>query len=81
MSETAAILVDEVLPWVPVRQRVLPLPVALRYLLATRRAEITRVLGVVWRAIALPPSLSTSDCGVNWNSHPTTITKGSTKTR
>ena len=36
MAETAALLVDEVLPRQPVRQWVLSLPFALRYLLATR---------------------------------------------
>jgi len=37
MAETAALLVDEVLPRQPIRQWVLSLPFALRYLLATRR--------------------------------------------
>jgi hypothetical protein len=36
MAGTAALLVDEVLPRVPIRQGVLSLPFALRYLLATR---------------------------------------------
>jgi len=47
MAETAALLADEVLPRMPVRQWVLSLPFALRYLLATRPAEVTRVLGIV----------------------------------
>jgi hypothetical protein len=52
MAETAALLVDEVLPRQPIRQWVLSLPFALRYLLATRPAEVTRVLGIVYRAIS-----------------------------
>jgi hypothetical protein len=46
------LLVDEVLPRQPVRQWVLSLPFALRYLLATRPEVVTQVLGIVWRAIS-----------------------------
>jgi hypothetical protein len=52
MAETAALLVDEVLPGVAIRQWVLSLPFALRYLLATRPEVITQVLGIVYRAIS-----------------------------
>jgi hypothetical protein len=52
MAETAALLVDEVLPRQPVRQWVLSLPFALRYLLATRPEVVTQVLGIVYRAIS-----------------------------
>ena len=52
MVETAALLVDKVLPQQPMRQWVLSLPFALRYLLATRPAVITQVLGIVYRAIS-----------------------------
>ncbi len=52
MAETAALLVDKVLPQQPVRQWVLSLPFALRYLLATRPEIITQVLGIVYRAIS-----------------------------
>jgi Putative transposase/Transposase zinc-binding domain len=52
MTETAALLVDEVLPLQPVRQWVLSLPFALRYLLATRPDVVTQVLGIVYRAIS-----------------------------
>ena len=45
MAETAALLVDGVLPQQPVRQWVLSLPFALRYLLATRPEVVTQVLG------------------------------------
>jgi Transposase zinc-binding domain len=41
MSETAAYLVDYVIPSVPVRQWVLSLPIALRVLLAGKRLRIT----------------------------------------
>ncbi len=52
MVETAALLVDEVLPHQPIRQWVLSLPFALRYLLATRPEVVTQVLGIVYRAIS-----------------------------
>jgi hypothetical protein len=51
-AETAALLVDEVLPRVPIPQWVLSLPFALRYLLATGPEEVTRVLAIVYRAIS-----------------------------
>jgi hypothetical protein len=52
MAETAALLVDNVLPQQPIRQWVLSLPFALRYLLATRPEVVTQVLGIVYRAIS-----------------------------
>ncbi len=52
MAETAALLVDGVLPRQPVRQWVLSLPFALRYLLATRPEVVTQVPGIVYRAIS-----------------------------
>jgi len=52
MAETAGLLVDDVLPRQPVRHWVLSLPVALRYLLATRPEVVTQVLGIVYRAIS-----------------------------
>jgi len=52
MVETAALLVDNVLPQQPIRQWVLSLPFALRYLLATRPGLVTQVLGIVYRAIS-----------------------------
>ena len=51
MVETA-VLADEVLPERPLRQWVLSLPHALRFLLARNPAALTRVLGVVYRAIS-----------------------------
>ncbi|MEO8445776.1 MAG: transposase, partial [Gammaproteobacteria bacterium] len=52
MVETAALLVDEVLPRQPLRQWVLSVPFPLRFLLATEPAAVTVVLGIVYRAIA-----------------------------
>jgi hypothetical protein len=52
MVETAALLVEEVLPSRPMRQWVLSLPFALRFLLARDPDVLTHVLGIVYRAIA-----------------------------
>lgn len=52
MAETAATLADEVLPERPLRQWVLSLPHALRFLLASDPAALTLVLGVVYRTIS-----------------------------
>lgn len=52
MADSAALLVDEVLPRRPIRQWVLSLPFALRFLLATKPAVLTQVLGIVIRAIS-----------------------------
>ena len=49
MSQTAAHLVDRVIPHVPVRQWVLSLPIPLRVLLAARPELVTPVLQVVQR--------------------------------
>ena len=48
----AALLADEVLPERPLRQWVLSLPHALRFLLATNSQALTLVLGEVYRAIS-----------------------------
>jgi len=45
MADTAAHLVDRVIPWVPVRQWVLSLPFALRYRLAWDATLASQVLG------------------------------------
>jgi hypothetical protein len=57
MAETAALLVDDVLPQQPVRQWVLSLPFALRYLLATR----PEVGGHASARYCLPGDLGPSD--------------------
>src|SRR5262245_25734918 len=51
MTECAARLVDEVLPWVPVRQWVLSLPYRLRYLLAWDHGLARAVLAVAVRVL------------------------------
>jgi len=52
MSQTAAHLVDHVIPYVPVRQWVLSLPIPLRLLLAAQPELVTPVLQVVQRVVA-----------------------------
>ena len=52
LAETAALLAEEVLPKRPLRQWVLSLPFALRFLLATDPDSLTLVLRTVYRAIA-----------------------------
>ena len=52
MAETAALLVEEVLPVRTLRHWVLSLPHALRFQLATNPAALTPVLGEVWRTIS-----------------------------
>ena len=51
MVKSAALLVDEVLPWLPMRQWVLSFPFQLRFLFASRPEIMSRVLGIVYRAI------------------------------
>ena len=52
MADTAAHLVEHVLPEQPIRQWVLSFPYPLRFLFATRPAVLTQVLGIVYRAIS-----------------------------
>ncbi len=52
MAQTAAHLVDHVIPNVPVRQWVISLPIPLRYLLAAHPHLLTPVLQVIQRAIS-----------------------------
>ena len=51
MAETAAVLVDRVIPRVPVRQWVLSFPIPLRILFAAHPELVTPVLGIVHRDI------------------------------
>ncbi len=53
MTESAALLVDEVLPHAPIRQWVLSVPFALRYLFARDPQAMGAALGVVYRRIAV----------------------------
>jgi len=52
MADSAALLVEEVLPCKPLRQWVLSWPFALRFLLATNPQLLTQVLGIVYRTIS-----------------------------
>jgi len=52
MAETAALLVDEIVPRQPLRQWVLSVPYPLRFLFASRPDVMGRVLAIVHRAIA-----------------------------
>ena len=52
MADTAAHLVEHVLPEQPIRQWVLSFPYPLRFLFATRPAVLTQVLGIVYRAVS-----------------------------
>ena len=59
MVETAAMLVDDVLPPVPIRQWVVTFPIPLRLLFASRPELLTRVLGV-WGYGPCPVRLSSA---------------------
>ena len=52
MAESAALLVDEVLPEAPMRQWVLSFPFPLRFLFASRPEIMGQVLSIVYRALA-----------------------------
>jgi ribosomal protein S27E len=52
MAESAALLVDDVLPEQPMRQWVLSFPYPLRFLFTTQPAIMGQLLGIVYRIIA-----------------------------
>ena len=52
MADSAALLVDEILPFQPMRQWVLRVPYPLRFLFASNPKVMTNVLGIVDRSIA-----------------------------
>jgi Putative transposase len=52
MADSAALLVDEVLPHEPLRQWVLSVPFPLRFLFASQHVVMAKVLGIVYRTIA-----------------------------
>ena len=52
MADSAALLVDDVLPHQPTRQWVLSVPFPLRFLFASNPNVMTRVLAIVYRTIA-----------------------------
>ena len=57
MADSAALLVDDILPHQPMRQWVLSVPFPLRFLFASKPAVMGKVLGIVHRAIATAPGL------------------------
>ena len=52
MTDSAALLVDEILPHQPMRQWVLSVPFPLRFLFASNPKAMTGALGIVYRAIS-----------------------------
>jgi hypothetical protein len=52
MAESAALLVDDILPEAPMRQWLLSFPFPLRFLFASQPAIMSKVLGIVYRALA-----------------------------
>jgi len=52
MADSAALLVDDILPHQPMRQWVLSVPFPLRFLFASKPKVMTRVLAIVYRTIA-----------------------------
>ena len=52
MADSAALLLDEVLPYQPMRQWVLSVPFPLRFLFASNPKAMTGALGIVYRAIS-----------------------------
>jgi hypothetical protein len=52
MAESAALLVDDVLPHEPIRQWVLIFPFQLRFLFASYPQIMGKVLGIVYRTLA-----------------------------
>jgi len=80
MAETAALHVDNVLPRQPVRQWVLSLPMALRYLLAARPELVTQVPDGVYRRAgkgcqALSSVLIPATASLRWASMSTNSDK------
>ncbi|MCF6263497.1 MAG: IS91 family transposase [Xanthomonadales bacterium] len=52
MADSAALLVEEILPYQPMRQWVLSVPFPLRFLFASNPKAMTGALGIVYRAIS-----------------------------
>lgn len=52
MADSAALLVDDILPYQSMRQWVLSFPFPLRLLFASKLAVMGKVLGIVYRVIA-----------------------------
>jgi hypothetical protein len=52
MAQTAAYLVERVIPWVPTRQWVVSVPIPLRYWMASSQALTAQVHTIIRRTIA-----------------------------
>jgi len=52
MADSAALLVDDILPYQPMRQWVLSVPFPLRFLFASNPKVMTKVLGIIYRTIS-----------------------------
>ena len=52
MADSAALLVDEILPHRPMREWVLSVPFPLRFLFASQPAVMGQALGIIYRAIS-----------------------------
>jgi len=52
MTDSATLLVDEILPHQPMRQWVLSVPFSLRFLFARNPRTMSRVLGIIFRTIS-----------------------------
>ena len=72
MAESAAHLVDQVIPRVPVRQWVLSFPIPLRILFAAHPELLAPVLRIVHRVIAsfLLEQAGLKRCAANWIAQP-----------
>jgi ribosomal protein S27E len=73
MADSAALLVDEVLPHQPMRQWVLSVPFPLRFLFASNPKAMTGALGIVYRAHLHAPGAQSRLCkasGTDWCSDP-----------
>jgi len=64
MAETAAHLVDHVLPHVPMRQWVLSVPHGLRYRMAYDADLLSRVMGIFSRVVFQSLRIRASECGI-----------------
>ena len=69
MTESAALLVDEILPHQPMRQWVLSVPFPLRLLLASQPAVMGRVFGIVYRAPSRPLPGAPGLAGAGYRAH------------
>ena len=73
MADSAALLVDDILPHQPMRQWVLSVPFPLRFLFASNPKAMTGALSIVYRAISMHLAHKADlkkACGTNRRSDP-----------